>query len=195
MKKQIKLEDVKEISEEMFNVITKYNSRIKEFMSTIAKCGYLLQVPNIQIFSEEATNYKDDGNTQTPGITWSAYWILPLTTTNDYLTSVQSFRGGYCEEAIIFSFSNYDQRLYDGRISGCKFFEVSFSFGSYFDIVNLNDGVFIKNKHIKLEGINNNSEEVSLLNHKSLYLKLLLCLKKLNEVKEIETLFDNSQIS
>jgi len=179
MKDRVALNEVKNLSKEMYETFLRYNKGISNFMEYFFKY-HALKFPEIQIFREENEDFLDDGNTRTAGFTWSAYWIVPL---SENEVSVSDVRSGYGNSAIVFHMENYDQRLFDGRIGGIKSFSLSFSFGSYIDLVKLSDGAFIQNNSKRLDFQNNNYNELALLNRKENYLKLIICLNKLNEVK------------
>jgi len=191
---KVELKNVEETSKEMFEIFTRHNKEVKLFMSRVSdyynkENNFLNIEPEIQILKEDAINYLQDGNTKTPGLTWSAFWIIPLS--NKGNATVNNFLHDYCGESIIFHLSNYDQRLVDGKIKGCKFFDLSFKFGGYKEIATLGDGGSISKDDNRIAYQNNNYPEMVILNKLDSYTKLILYIDKFNEILKIENKLNN----
>jgi hypothetical protein len=185
MKNLIELPKVKEFNQEMFNIFIEHDTQIRERIKDINKLFPVDFKINedcfFEIYREDAHSYKNDGCTKTEGATWSAYWVFPLNgnTKKDYYLG--SINGDYCPESIIFHLSDYNERISDKRISGCKFFTLSFNYGEYHDLVNGYDSRLEKQRRvIRLDYQNDNYSKMSILNIKN-WSKVFLAAKQLKE--------------
>jgi len=64
MKDRVALNEVKNLSKEMYETFLRYNKGISNFMEYFFKY-HALKFPEIQIFREENEDFLDDGNTRT----------------------------------------------------------------------------------------------------------------------------------
>lgn len=185
----IELTDVKKLNEEIFNTFTRHHEKILSVIKTLNKCLTDDFEINTDLFFEirrkDETVYEDDGNTKAKGVEWSATWAFPLNKRKKEEYYWGSIESEYCSESIIFTLNNFNERLSDKKISGCKFFSLYFNFGAYKDIINIGRD----NKQlIRLDYQNNNYSEMAIMKTEN-FAKIISCIRKLKEavniVKEI----------
>lgn len=185
MTKIVELANVKEYNEEMSNIFHEHDTQIRKRISDINKLFpsdfKINEDCFFEIYRKDEDAYKNDGSTKTEGATWSALWVFPLNNHEKKDYYLGSINGDYCPESIKFSLRNYDERLSDKKISGCKFFTLSFNYGEYHDLVDVSDGRLEKqHRVVRLDYQNDNYSKMSILNIKN-WSKVVLAAKKLKE--------------
>ena len=77
---KIYLSELKDFNKEIFNVFSNYNKYIRDNINKINKI--VNNKINTDCFFEinynDALSYKNDGNTRTPGRTWTAHWAFSV---------------------------------------------------------------------------------------------------------------------
>ena len=190
-RERFKLSEIKKLNPEMFGILTDHNDAIALAMAKINSVipfGIKIEMDYFfDIIRADNTDYLNDGNTETKGYTWSAYWAFPLNGHKKDEYSVSSIDNQYCPESIVFTLSDFHERCSDKRISGCKFFSLYFNYGAYPDIIYLRDRGNA-DKSVRLDYLNNNYQSMAILKVEN-YAKIVECLKRLNTAIETCNLF------
>lgn len=185
------LPEIEKSNPEMFKIITEHNNAIAEAIVGINKvtpANFQIETDYyFEILRSDNVDYKNDGNTQTKGYNWSAYWAFPLNGHKKSEYDIGSIRNQYCAESIIFILDDYHERCSDNRISGCKFFSLYFDYDYYADVVGLAERGSSK-KTVRLDYLNNNYKPMAILKVEN-YAKIVLCMEKLQSAVNACNLF------
>jgi len=182
----VELKDVKELNNQMFELITRHNDKIRTAIKGINKVlpkdSQIDEDCFFEIYTNHIEAFATDGNTRVPGREWSVYWSFPVAgqTKKDFYKG--SIDGDYSEAAIHFRLDNFNERLSDNNISGCEFFTLTFCNGVYSDIINISDRG--QSKSVRLDYQNDNYSEMSIMKVAN-YAKIVLSMKRLKEAYDV----------
>ena len=177
----MKLENIE--NKKVAELIGEYNTRILKFVEAVNKFlpnDFKLGVDyHFEIYREDHDNYENDGNTQTPGYSWGVHWAFPLSEDKDFYKD--SINDGYASESLVFTITNINERISDGRVDGGKFVSIYVYQGKFF----LDEKEDRSKRQIKIDHQNDNYADFSILNK----MNLARVVKRIRELHATFTLY------